>query len=182
MNRGYRVKGFILAIALATAASGARAGESPIAFILGQARQEPTAAPTGPPTTPMSSRLVDEAAQRYGVPATIARAVLWIESGGRCGARSRAGAIGAMQVLPATARAMGVYGPLTVCANSIEAGTRYLARIIAAHGQGCAALSLYNRGEAARPICTKYGRTVLAYAGKVDARKAAWLSMRGVGQ
>lgn len=111
--------------------------------------------------------IVDEAARRYGVPINIARAIVKVESGGNCRARSWAGAIGVMQVLPATARAMGVFGSLYVCENSIEAGIRYLARIVAAHGVSCAALGLYNRGEAAAPICTAYGRAVMAWAGRV---------------
>lgn len=105
---------------------------------------------------------VDEAAKRNGVPVALARAVMRVESGGNCRARSSAGAIGVMQVLPATARALGVYGPLTDCRNSAEAGNRYLARLIAEHGVSCASLSLYERGLFARPVCTSYGRKVLA--------------------
>lgn len=108
--------------------------------------------------------MVDEAARRLGVPVAIARAVLRIESGGRCSARSPSGAVGPMQVLRATARSVGVYGDLTHCATGIEAGMRYLKRIIDANGTSCAALALYNRGEFARPVCTGYGLKVLAFA------------------
>lgn len=104
---------------------------------------------------------IDAAARRNGVPIALARAVMRIESGGDCRARSKAGAVGVMQVLPATARAMGVAGPLTDCDIGAEAGARYLKKIIARHGTGCAAVSLYERGEAAHPVCTAYGRKVL---------------------
>jgi hypothetical protein len=70
-----------------------------------------------------------------------------------------------MQVLPAAAGVMGTNGALTDCFNSAEAGARYLVRILARYGVGCA-LALYERGEAARPvcICTAYGRMVLKFA------------------
>lgn len=111
--------------------------------------------------------IVDAAARRHGVPLNIARAVMKVESGGNCRARSWAGAIGAMQVLPATARAMGIYGSLYVCENSIEAGVRYLRKIADRYSGvfDCAIVSLYNRGIGARPICNEYGKKVMS-AGK----------------
>lgn len=50
---------------------------------------------------------VNAAAEAAGVPPTIAHAVVRVESGYNPRARSSAGAIGIMQVLPRTARAMG---------------------------------------------------------------------------
>jgi len=111
--------------------------------------------------------LVTNAARRHGVPANVAHAIARIESGYRCSARSNAGARGLMQVLPATARGVGVSGNLFDCATGVEAGMRYLARIIARHGSGCAALGLYERGAHARPICTRYGRKALRLASMI---------------
>lgn len=108
--------------------------------------------------------MVTTAAARHGVPASLAHAVIAAESGYRCDARSRAGAKGIAQVLPATARGVGVHGNLFDCATGLEAGMRYLAAIVKRHGTGCAAVSLYNRGAHARPVCTDYGRKVLAWA------------------
>lgn len=147
-----------IAAALILALCGPALAESPIQFWLAQ---RPIIAAQA---RAREISIVDAAARRHGVPLNIARAVMKVESGGNCRARSWAGAIGAMQVLPATARAMGIYGSLYVCENSVEAGIRYLARIIKAHGLSCAAMGLYNRGEAARPRCTSYGRAVLAWA------------------
>lgn len=118
-----------------------------------------------PPNVRHLRAIIHRTAQVHGVSPRIVAAVIRVESNGNCRARNASGAAGAMQVLPRTARGLGVHGRLTDCATGIEAGTRYLSRIIHRHGTGCAALSLYERGEAARPRCTAYGRRVLAYAG-----------------
>lgn len=107
-------------------------------------------------------KIVTEAALRHGVPPKLAHAVAKVESGYRCNARSRAGARGVMQVMPATARGVGVHGNLFECRTGAEAGMRYLAAIIRRHGVSCASISLYERGAHARPRCTAYGRKVLA--------------------
>lgn len=106
--------------------------------------------------------LVTRSAERHGVPPKIAHAVVKAESGYRCTARNKSGAIGIMQTLPGTARSMGVHGPLTDCHNGLEAGMRYLALIVRQHGISCEALSLYERGIGAPPRCTPYGRKIMA--------------------
>ena len=103
--------------------------------------------------------MVRQSAASHGVPQAVAIAIVRQESGGRC---HPGGVGGIMQVLPRTARAMGVSG--NSCAASLEAGMRYLAQIVHAHGTSCAALSLYNVGAAARPHCTAYGRNILRLA------------------
>jgi soluble lytic murein transglycosylase-like protein len=115
-----------------------------------------------------SPRLVEKvssAARRHGVPVAIAKAVVTVESGWRCHARSPAGARGIAQVLPATARSVGVHGNLFDCATSIEAGMRYLRLAIDRAGPTCAGVGLYERGIYASPRCTAYGRRVMAIAG-----------------
>jgi len=110
------------------------------------------------------ARMVTASAQRHGVPVRVAHAIATIESRYNCRARSHANARGAMQVLPATARGVGVHGNLYDCATGIEAGMRYLAQIVRQHGTGCAALGLYERGAYARPVCSKYGRKAIRLA------------------
>lgn len=107
-------------------------------------------------------QLITYKAQKHGVPVRLAHAVVSVESRYQCGARSHANARGVMQVLPATARGVGVTGNLYDCTTGAEAGMRYLAAIVRKHGTGCGAISLYNRGAHARPVCTQYGRMVLA--------------------
>jgi len=109
--------------------------------------------------------MVTRSAARHGVPPKLAHAVIAAESGYRCNARSRSGAKGIAQVMPATARGVGVHGDLYDCATGLEAGMRYLGAIVRQHGTGCAAVALYERGAYARPVCTAYGRKVIALKG-----------------
>lgn len=70
------------------------------------------------------------AAQRHGVPVSIAMATIRHESGGRCNARGRAGELGPLQIKPATARGLGYSGPtgaLATCGAGLEWGMRHLA-------------------------------------------------------
>ena len=91
-----------------------------------------------------ASRHVVAAARRHGVPVRVALAVCRLESGCRCGIRrGRAGEIGPMQVLPATARAIGA--SLRGCRNQVEAGVRYL-RMALRKGHVCH----YNSGVGRR--------------------------------
>jgi soluble lytic murein transglycosylase-like protein len=108
--------------------------------------------------------IVSNTAHRHGVSPRIAWAVMKVESGGNCNAVSSAGALGAMQVKPATARGVGVRGNLRNCQTGIEAGMRYLRQAMNKYGSLCAALSAYNRGLYARPTCSAYGRKVLRVA------------------
>lgn len=105
---------------------------------------------------------VKDAAKRHNVPQKLALAVADVESRFQCHARSSAGARGVMQVMPRTARGVGVHGNLFDCKVGAEAGMRYLSAIIRKHGVSCASISLYNRGSHAKPVCTAYGRKVLA--------------------
>lgn len=106
-------------------------------------------------------------AQALGVPVRLALAITRYESGGRCHMRGRAGERGAMQVLPRTARSVGVTGNLYDCATGIEAGLRYLRLAVSMHAQAgwCAVASAYNSGTWQGSRCTHYGRVVARWAG-----------------
>jgi soluble lytic murein transglycosylase-like protein len=102
-------------------------------------------------------------ARQNGVSVALVRAVLHVESTGRCSASSRAGAMGAMQVKRATAASVGVHGNLHDCRTGIVAGVRYLKQALAVnHGNVCAAASSYNTGLGVRGRCSGYGRKVVA--------------------
>lgn len=109
---------------------------------------------------------VTASAHKHGIPPALAHGVIRVESRYDCKARNpRSSATGLMQVLPRTARGVGVNGNLHDCSTNLEAGMRYLKQAyVAANGDWCAAASLFNRGTAASPICTSYGRKVIQLA------------------
>lgn len=116
------------------------------------------AAPAEPETAaapvPRTARdLVDEAAHRHGLPAGFVRSVVTAESGWNPAAISPKGAIGYMQLMPGTARALGAdpHDP----AQNIEAGVAYLrALLVQYNGDTARALAAYNAGPGA---VSRYG-------------------------
>lgn len=86
-------------------------------------------------------------AAKYGVPVELVAGVIVQESGGNPKAKSHAGASGLMQLMPATARRMGVthiFDP----AQNIEGGVKYLRMLLDLfNGNVEHALAGYNAGE-----------------------------------
>ena len=93
--------------------------------------------------------LIGEAARLYQLPEPFIRAVMRVESDFNPSVVSRAGAMGLMQLMPKTARSMGVSDPFDARQN-ILGGARYL-RILANRFKGDLVLTVaaYNAGEGA---------------------------------
>jgi soluble lytic murein transglycosylase-like protein len=88
-----------------------------------------------------------ELSEKYGVDPELARAVMRVESGGNPNAVSSAGAIGLMQLMPATARGLGV-DPKNPRRN-LEGGIKYLAQLADKYdGDYVKTLAAYNAGSA----------------------------------
>lgn len=113
--------------------------------------------------------LVQEHAARRGLRPDLVRAVIQVESGYQPRARSRKGAVGLMQVMPATAGQYGVRNPYDPTAN-IQAGSKHLKALLGRFPLALA-LAAYNAGEATverfrgmppYPETRKYVSTVLA--------------------
>lgn len=91
--------------------------------------------------------LIQRLAAEQGVDVGLVRAVIQVESAYQPAARSRKGAVGLMQVMPATARQYGIRNPSDPAAN-IEAGVRHLKSLLERFPLNLA-LAAYNAGEAA---------------------------------
>jgi soluble lytic murein transglycosylase-like protein len=114
-----------------------------------QAAPAPVAIPAGEAVaTPTPLELADAAADRYGLPRELVRTVMAAESGFQPQAISPKGAIGLMQLMPATAQVMGAnpHDP----AQNVDAGARYLRDLLEKYKYGLRhALAAYNAGPAA---------------------------------
>ncbi|NPU84769.1 MAG: lytic transglycosylase domain-containing protein [Syntrophaceae bacterium] len=90
--------------------------------------------------------IIDKAADRYGVDPSLVRCVIRAESGFHPRSTSPKGAMGLMQLMPATARDLGVkdaYNP----EENVHAGTRYLKSLLDRYdGDVSRALAAYNWG------------------------------------
>lgn len=91
--------------------------------------------------------VIEAVSQAHGVDPMLVRAVIEVESNYRPKARSPKGAMGLMQLMPATAKAYNVRNPYDPKAN-IAAGVKHLKSLIDKWGVELA-LAAYNAGEGA---------------------------------
>ncbi len=88
-------------------------------------------------------------ARRHGLDPNLVLAVVAVESGFQPDAVSHKGAQGLMQLMPATARELGVTDALDPAQN-LDGGTRYLRMLVAQYGGDLGkALAAYNAGPGA---------------------------------
>jgi len=126
-----------------------------------------SSAPVAPGETASSSAdsriaaSIRSAASRYNLPPQLIRGVIRAESNFQADAVSPAGARGLMQLMPATARELGVEDPFDIEQN-IDGGARYLRQMLDMFGGNLhKALSAYNAGPG----------TVMRYNGDVPYRE-----------
>ena len=96
---------------------------------------------------PRYDPIIEKASAAHGVDATLVRALIQVESHYESRARSPKGAMGLMQLMPATARQYAVADPYDPVSN-IEAGIRHLKSLLDRFTVELA-LAAYNAGEAA---------------------------------
>jgi len=114
------------------------------------APQPESAAPAlaQPKPAPSPRDLADAAADKYGLPRKLVRLVMQAESGFQPQAVSPKGAIGLMQLMPATAQFLGA--DPTDPVQNVDAGARYLRDLLLKYdGLLWHALAAYNAGPEA---------------------------------
>jgi soluble lytic murein transglycosylase-like protein len=107
---------------------------------------------------------IERVALAYRIDPLLLHAIAHVESRHNPDAVSHAGALGLMQVMPATARRFGVSSPHTALRDpriSLEVSSRYLKNLQQRFGNNLSlVIAAYNAGEGA---VEKYGRQVPPY-------------------
>ncbi|MCC7071303.1 MAG: lytic transglycosylase domain-containing protein [Deltaproteobacteria bacterium] len=146
-----------------------------------RARGSDRPAALAPGIPPWIDELVSTASRKHELPPSLLVAVIAVESGFRADAVSPAGAVGLMQLMPATAAELGVGDALDPQQN-IDAGARYLAFLRRHFKSDELALAAYNAGpgRVARaggvpdiPETKAYIESVLGLAASYEASTAS---------
>lgn len=116
---------------------------------LNTALTQSTSVQPGSPTKSQILNIVSQISKKYNVDEKLVQALIKQESGFNPNAKSTAGAIGLMQLMPSTAKNMGVNDSYNIVQN-VEGGVKYLKSMLNKYnGNVILALAAYNAGPGA---------------------------------
>lgn len=115
--------------------------------------------------------IISGASERYGIPEDRLRAVIAAESNFNPQAVSKAGAQGLMQLMPGTARDLGVTDAFDPAQN-VDAGARYLAQLRDKYGDWDTAHAAYNFGPSNIDKGKALPEETRGYLQRINARVA----------
>lgn len=141
----------------------------------------PAFAADPPKVSDYEERCVTYYAGQYGVSTALVRAVIQVESAWQPGAVSPKGAMGLMQLMPATAARFGVVHPFFIDEN-VRGGIAYLAELQQMfHGDLRLVMAAYAAGEGRiRPRGLSYSsEEVYAYVQRIAQQYRAELARPG---
>lgn len=134
----------------------------------------PAVSGPGLSSRPHYRRLIEKEAAHTGLAPEIAEAVMEVESGFNPAAVGSSGEIGLMQVMPSTARMMGLVGPISELERpetNIHYGVTYLSQAWSlAGGDLCTAVMKYRAGHGETRFSTLSVNYCLAVRAKLLAR------------
>jgi len=138
---------------------------------------------TGDVIPQAASEQIEKSSKKNGLNSNLIKGVISTESQGNPNAKSKAGAVGLMQLMPRTARDLGVADRRDPKAN-IKGGTAHLGRLMKKYGGNeTHALQAYNWGEGNMDAYLKTGRgakgqamplETINYPVKVQRNKSAY--------
>jgi LysM repeat protein len=130
--------------------------KDPNLIIAGSTLRVPVGSPAGAPAAVAADieSVLEQGAAAYGVEPALVKAVAWQESGWQQKVKSKAGAVGVMQVMPATARFVNSVlgtGSLDVksAGDNVKLGVRYLKHMVDTMPSEKKALAAYYAGPGA---------------------------------
>ena len=135
-------------------------GSTAYAYAVPNAESIRATRPIAPGHSHRYDDIIVEHARLHSVRSDLVRAVVQVESGFNPYATSPKGALGLMQLMPATARQFGVQNPFNPVEN-VRAGVAYLRQLLDRYENNeMLALAAYNAGPAA---IDRHGQTVPPY-------------------